>query len=89
MKNPNQNPGSPGAWPPEVKIVCGEHLAFTGGPMPDEGPPPLEGERLCVACGELEGLHRVDGVCEASGCGWFVPEEGGELRIEYDAGEAG
>ena len=81
MKNPNENPGPPRVWPVEVKIVCGEHPAFSGGPMPEE---PLDGERRCV-CGELEGLHRIDGACEASGCDWFVAEAGGEIRVEYDA----
>jgi hypothetical protein len=56
--------------------------------MPADGPPPLEGERPCV-CGQLEGLHRVDGACEASGCDGFVPQSGGGLRIEYDADAEG
>jgi hypothetical protein len=85
MKNPNENPGSPRAWPDEVKVICGERPAFTGGPMPAAGPPPLEGERRCV-CGQPEGVHRIDGACDASGCDWFVAEGAGELRLEYDEG---
>lgn len=52
--------------------------------------PPLEGEELCI-CGELEGEHRTDGSCPASGCQYFVAESDFEegtdqIRVEYDAG---
>ncbi len=71
MKNPSDNPGSAGAWSDEVKIVSGDPA------------PALEGELLCT-CGELEGVHRVDGTCELSGCAAFAPADG--IRVEYDAG---
>lgn len=53
--------------------------------------PPLEGEEVCV-CGQLEGEHRTDGVCPASGCEYFIAldecEEptNPEIRVEYEPG---
>ncbi len=53
--------------------------------------PPLEGEELCI-CGQLEGEHRSDGSCPASGCEYFVAENAfdeptnPEIRVEYEAG---
>ena len=52
--------------------------------------PPLEGEELCI-CGQLEGDHRTDGSCAASGCAYFVAESDDEptnpeIRVEYETG---
>lgn len=90
-ENQPENQAPPKRWPDEL-TDCGEHPAFTGGPMPAGEDPPLEGELLCV-CGAPEGLHRADGCCEITGCSWFVAQDEHEdearpdVRIEYDAGE--
>lgn len=55
--------------------------------------PPLEGEERCI-CGQLEGEHRTDGTCPASGCEYFVAENPAEehtrpdIQVEYDQGVA-
>jgi hypothetical protein len=58
------------------------------GSLPGSEPPALEGERACL-CGQPEGLHCIDGTCQASGCPGFEPLDPGpgELRIEYEPGE--
>jgi hypothetical protein len=91
-ENEPENQGHPRRWPAEM-TECGERPAFTGGPMPLDEPPPLEGELVCV-CGQPEGLHRAgDGCCEISGCVHFVAADELEeqtrpdVRVEYDVGE--
>ena len=84
----SESPRKPGNQDQSPPLGDGLEPLFLGADAP-----PLEGEEPCI-CGQLEGEHRTDGSCPASGCLHFVSENDveeptdPEIRVEYDAGVA-